>query len=478
MPLAICFLCGQERHCAEAGSGMPRCQSCSDVKRPCARCGKTLQVAARLPDGSRICSICWHKDPSSFKECATCGAVESLYRRGLCAGCACARRVDEILARPDGAVRPGLEPLRDALTSSSDHRRVIGWLRDSPGGALIAVLGTPGAPLGHATLDRLAPDRSVEHLRSVLVTTGVLPACDERLIQLNRWIGVRVAELSDPGDQRLLRTFATWDQVGRLRHRNRGKPVTAIQADSVQALVGGAARLLAWLRARGLTLAACTQHELDIWLDEGTTYQLHARQFVRWACANKHASRLTIPPPGGENPTMPLDASARWRLVGTLLHDDSLHLADRVAGLLVLLFAQPVSSIAALQAGQITSAGGLTTLALGEEPLELPGQLAELTLELAATRQSHSVIGRDFPAPWLFPGAHPDRHTGPLNLSKRLKNIGVYSAPGRNSALLELSAEMPAVALAKLLGISISSASRWQQRHGTWAGYAAELSRR
>ncbi|MFJ2566597.1 hypothetical protein ACIO02_27310 [Streptomyces sp. NPDC087568] len=49
----------------------------------------------------------------------------------------------------------------------------------------------------------------------------------------------------------------------------------------------------------------------------------------------------------------------------------------------------------------------------------------------------------------------------------------------RNSALLDLAAELPAVVLSNLLGIHVHTATAWATEAGnTRPGYAAELARR
>jgi hypothetical protein len=47
-------------------------------------------------------------------------------------------------------------------------------------------------------LDALPPGRTLVHLRSMKVATGALPARDERLVALERWIGQVVAERTSP----------------------------------------------------------------------------------------------------------------------------------------------------------------------------------------------------------------------------------------------------------------------------------------
>ncbi|GAA2290839.1 hypothetical protein GCM10010402_56540 [Actinomadura luteofluorescens] len=476
---ANCALCGRHGLCDNIRKiGMPRCLSCIKARHPCLRCTRTRQPVARTPDGY-LCSDCWTKDPTPFKTCSGCGVVEELFHEALCPRCACGRLADTVLADTSGTVRPELHALRGAWVTSPDPRTIIQWLRsDTAGGRLLKAIAQREVPLSHPTLDELSPDRSVEHLRAMLVHTGILPARDERLAHLNRWIEAKIDELGDPEDRHLLRLFSTWNQLERLRRKVRGQPITDTQADYVQANVTAAAQLLTWLRAHGLTLDRCTQHELDLWLESATSTQANARNFVIWACASKHAKNLEIPVRVRQSSTAPLAEQDRWSLVRKLLTDDSTRLADRVAGLLVLLFAQPMATIAALQTGQILHKDDRVALLLGQEPLELPDQVGILVLELAANRRVHSMTGRDQPTPWLFPGRNGERHVTRQQLAKNLRKLGIYSQPSRNAALLDLASELPAAVLARLLGMSVRNASKWQRRQGDWTSYAAEISQR
>jgi integrase len=117
-------------------------------------------------------------------------------------------------------------------------------------------------PLTHATLDDLPPSKAVEHLRSVLVATAVLPARDEQLARLQRWISQTLTERTDPRDRELLRRYAVWHELRRIRQRNRGTETTYGQFDMVRQRLRGAIRLLDWLHTRGID---STLHKARHW---------------------------------------------------------------------------------------------------------------------------------------------------------------------------------------------------------------------
>ncbi|MGY5052379.1 hypothetical protein ACWDE0_43660 [Streptomyces sp. 900105755] len=64
-------------------------------------------------------------------------------------------------------------------------------------------------------------------------------------------------------------------------------------------------------------------------------------------------------------------------------------------------------------------------------------------------------------------------------LARHLKRVGVDVRGTRNLALLDVAAELPASVASKLLGLSLTSATRWTATAGAHrAAYAADLARR
>ena len=64
--------------------------------------------------------------------------------------------------------------------------------------------------------------------------------------------------------------------------------------------------------------------------------------------------------------------------------------------------------------------------------------------------------------PWLFPGGQPGRPITASHLGHRLKTIGIHPAQTRSTALFQLTTELPAAILARMLGIHINVAVAWQ----------------
>lgn len=118
-------------------------------------------------------------------------------------------------------------------------------------------------------------------------------------------------------------------------------------------------------------------------------------------------------------------------------------------------------------------------ISFGRAPIRLPDPVANLARAVVATRKGHATIGATEPSRWLFPGGQRGRPISTQRLKQRLNQLGIQLSQARSTALFQLATEIPAAILARTLGISVSSAVRWQQiSAGDWTTYAADLSRR
>ena len=275
--------------------------------------------------------------------------------------------------RPAGSA-PELQALYQALADTERPDTAASWLAGSAAAPILRNLGT-GTPLIHGLLDALAAGKPVEHLRSVLVSVGTLPPRDEQMTRLERWIATAVTSRG-PGEQELLHRYAVWHLLRRLRRRTSGGETTHNQLVCVRQHVRAAIVLLDWLTARGLTLATCRQGDLEVWITSpGTTRRREAGHFVRWASAQKLTS-LEFSATKWGGPPRTIDTEARWEQARRLLHDTELKPEDRVAGLLVLLYAQGPSTISRLTLDHVQLTDGEVLLRLGREPVVLPEPLA------------------------------------------------------------------------------------------------------
>ncbi|MDP9117968.1 MAG: hypothetical protein M3O28_12055, partial [Actinomycetota bacterium] len=203
-----------------------------------------------------------------------------------------------------------------------------------------------------------------------------------------------------------------------------------------------------------------------------------AGHFVRWANGHK-LTRLEFQATRWSGPTSTINTEARWEQARWLLHDHTVNPIDRVAGLLVLLYAQTPATISRLTLQQVSTADGTVHLRLGQEPIALPQPLAGLLTDLVARRAGHAALGDQGASSWLFPGGRPGQPISAYQLAERLRQLGLHPGQSRTTALFGLATELPAAVLARLLGIHIKVAVTWQQAAaGDWTSYAADYSHR
>jgi hypothetical protein len=472
-----CAICGRHAPCViSKTTNQPWCYGCQQRWARCSRCGQVGPIYG----GTRsepLCGPCVRPDPEFWHPCPSCRQTGQVHRAGPCARCCLKQRLRELLGNDAGEIPTDLQALYRALAEADQPGTAQRWLNDSATPAILRRLA--GQQLTHEALDDLPASKPVEHLRSVLVAIGTLPHRDEHMARLERWITRTLAERADPDERKMLHRYATWHVIRRLRGRLTGTDTTHHQAVAARRNIKAATVLLDWLAAHDRTLATADQGDLDAWLSSThTTHHVDAGNFVRWARKHK-LTRLDFATARWGGPTGIIDTETRWEQARWLLHDDTVKPEDRLAGLLVLLYAQRPAALSRLTLDHVHTDHDQVRLRLGSEPVVLPEPLAGLARQVAATRHGHAAIGDHGTSPWLFPGGQPGRPLSSYQLNERLRQLGIRPAQSRNTALFQLATELPAALLARMLGIHITVAVAWQRASsGDWTDYAAEISRR
>ncbi len=473
-----CAICGRAGP-AEVSkvTGEPWCHACQQRWARCAGCGQVRLVRGGSAERP-LCSTCTRPGSPLWKACPACGESAKL-TDGPCARCALAERLRQLLGGSCGELRPELAALHDHLVATERPGAVFSWLRRSEAAAVLASLGSGALALTHEALDQLPATKPVAHLRAVLVATGALPARDEHMARLEAWAAATIAACPHPDERHLLQRYVVWNLLRRLRRRNKGAETTRPQAKTVKRRARAAISLLGWLRQRSVDLASAGPGHLDDWLVcHGASGQDDVGHFVRWAAAEK-LTRLEVGAVRWDGPRGVIDEEKRWEQARRLLHDGTIATEDRVAGLLVLLYAQRATVISRLTTDRFETGGQGPLLHLGARPVLLPEPLASLVAELVRTRRGHAVLGDQGTSPWLFPGGQPGRPISGDRLTERLRCLGIYAGSARSSALFQLATELPAAVIARMLGVHIKVAVQWQRASsGDWASYAASYSLR
>jgi hypothetical protein len=474
-----CSICGRtSRAVISSATGKPWCHACRRRRARCTSCGNIRLVRGGTLS-KPLCATCTRPDTTFWHTCPGCGELTAHRRRDSCRRCTLQQRMGELLRDETGAIHPKLQALHDHLAHHERPETVLAWLNNDTASVIVRELAAGLRPFTHAALDELPDSKPLQHLRSVLVAAGALPSRDEHLTRLEHWITTTIAERTAADERQLLHHYAVWHVLRRLRHRVRDTATTYGQLTAAKRNITAAIALLDMVDARGRDLAAARQGDLEAWLT-GTRSSTpsEAGHFIRWA-NKQQLTTLEFPAVRWHGPTGQIDTEARWEQARRLLHDDDLQPEDRVAGLLVVLYAQTAATISRLTLDHVDTSNANTRLRLGREPVVLPEPIGTLIQRLVATRRGHATLGDQGTSPWLLPGGQPGQPITAAHLAKRLRRIDIHAGPARATALFQLATDLPAAVLARMLGIHISVAAAWQRTAaGDWANYAAEVSRR
>lgn len=382
-----------------------------------------------------------------------------------------------LLTAPDGEVHPQLRPALDALLATERPKSTIYWMQISKAAVLLGDMAAGRVPISHECLDALPRTGWVDFLRDFLVVVGVLPERQLHLARLPPWLDRLLADR--PAEQaRIVRTYATWQVLRRLHASSATAPVSYARAHRARSCISRAADLLAWLEQRGQDLSTLRQTDLDQWLCEAPGGRNYIAPFLTWTRSRRLTGDVTVHRPPESEPTAGMDHDDRWALVNELLHTQHAAIELRVAGLFVLLFAQPLSRISTLTVGDVHLGDRRVEVRFGTDMIVLPDPLADLVRDMVG-RRCHSSYP-DQQRTWLFPGGAPGRPLTDLALGQRLRDLGMPRIRNaRNSALMHLAAQLPSPILASLLGLHPSRAAAWGNlANRDWAAYAAHRAHR
>lgn len=483
-PRRQCAYCGHRRTVSAVWAAGPACASCyrqfMRAKATCPGCGQHRRVLPYPTSPQPLCATCAGAPPGPV--CGQCGNEDWLYHKDRCARCVLSQRLSTLLGDHHNRDRLGLQQLHDTLLNAQRPEAVISWMSPSaPGTAhqLLTQLGRGHIQLSHDTLDALnTPGNggTANHLDAILTAIGALPARDLELARLERAVAAELATVNDQDQRKILRSYATWNLLRRARTTSQSTPLTAGARYSALNRLATAAHLLSWLAQQHHNLASCPQHHLDAYLAEHPNRRHDLAGFLTWARDTRRSPRLTIASPPKPLPrTIPAEHEHHWAAARALLHDHGYTPADRVAGLLTLLFAQRPGRISRLRINDITIHDDQVAITLGKTPIHLPEPLARHMKDLIDTRRPKVNKHLPDPGPWLFPGAHPDRPTQPGTITDRLQRLGIQPTAHRATALLHLASHMPPTILQDLLGLGRNAAQQWSTLAGRpWAQYVAD----
>jgi hypothetical protein len=469
--------------------------------RTCARCGRaTSRIQASWPEG-QICFTCWfaalhtrgvcptcRRDrllpgPSNADGAATCGPCAGIprdfhcgrcgteaghYRGRLCARCALRDDLTDLLGGTPTS--PALLGLIDALCAAGRPESILVWKRSRTVRALLRGLGDGSIPATHDGLDAV-PGRTTEHLRALLQHHGHLPPRDPYLARLEQWIADKLDALP-PEVRQPVQHFATWHHLRRIRATAVAGGPTGAAVHSAKQEITETVKFLTWLHhAHSRTAVTCSQTDVDEWLSSGPTTRSAIRTFFVHAKNTRLNTHVTVQHRAARtSPSLTQDQRLAW--IHELLTGASESLPYRVAGVLLLLYAQPLVRVAALEVGAVNDTPEGMRITLGTRPVDVPEPFAQLLREHIA-RRPNLATGSGPDSTWLFPSTLAGRHLHPDTVMTRLRSLGVHLLGARNRALGELVLECPPSLVADALGYSRQVAFlHAEQAAEPWARYA------
>lgn len=478
---AICARCG--RNCGQTRATWPEGRICGPcfttatrTHGNCPDCGQH-RLLPGPPDttGGPRCAPC--AGIAHDFQCARCNVEGEFYRRGICARCALREDLTQLLLT-DPADPALAGRIVDVLCKAERPESIITWKRSPKVQSLLASLANGTTPLTHEGLDTKADtkadtaERESNHLRAVFVHHGLLPYQDPYLARFEGWIEAKLNPLPNEV-AKPVEHFATWHHLRRIRSTTTPEKSARGPVHSAKQEITETIKFLAWLwETHQRTAANCTQQDIETWLATGPTTRKAIRTFIVFIKNSGINHRIEMGHYTAKTrPTITQDERFAW--LRELLTGTSESLPYRIAGSLLLLYAQPLVRVARLRADavEIDETTGNVRINFGAHPVPIPQPFAELLQEHLRNRPNLRT-GSDAQSPWLFPGARAGQPLHPNGIMDRLRSLGIDLRGARNTALDEHLAASPPPLVADALGYSHQVAFLHADNAGdAWARY-------
>ena len=216
-------------------------------------------------------------------------------------------------------------------------------------------------------------------------------------------------------------------------------------------------------------MSLCHQADIDAWHNEHDRNTIRA--FLQWCMTSRLTGRFRLPTAVARQ-AAPLPDHERVGQLGRLLTDHDLPLRSRVAAVIVLLYAQPLSRVVRLTVDDVIHDGDQVLLRLGEPPSPVPAPVADLLLSWIENRDNMNTATNRH-SRWLFPGRRAGQPMHPDALAALVNGLGIPTVAGRTSAIRRHVLEMPAPVVADALGYHhVTTTKLAAQAAGTWSRYA------
>lgn len=466
-----CHLCGREISAGYDLLGGPICNPCySRLRRhpaTCPSCGHTKVLAFHNDSGDIVCAACAGV-PARFA-CKSCGSEEQL-TGSHCGPCRLADRARSVLSREDDTLHPDLVSLYTHLLSAPDKRSVTRWLSKEPIAAMLRAMASGQVPISHEGVNRFPQSRRVNYFRQLLISSGTLPPIDVRLNEFEIYAKSFLSAIP-PSNAAILGRYHRWHVLRRLRQQSMLEPLSQSVLDKRRGELRAFSGFLSWVDRQGVSLATINQAHIDYFVANVGTGNNALRAFVSWACANGHAIGIEVPINKRFSPAAAMSADELWQAVDHLLVDETIEMAARVAGLFILLYAQPLADCVRLRRSDVVFTDQGVAVRFASEPIQLPDPVAKLVRRYVEMPSGRAIY-RNSETNWLFGGLLPSSRVTEAHLGKIVASAGVPPRLAKEAAMRQLATSLPARVVADAIGVSVGTASKWSRTSGgTWNDY-------
>lgn len=251
----------------------------------------------------------------------------------------------------------------------------------------------------------------------------------------------KLAPVSDPAIVHPLEQFIRWHQLSRLRAKSASRHDTQ---GPVHAAKGGDHRVAAVpavSRATGSDAQGLRPERRRRLAGQRTHHSSHDQDLRALGREQRSGHRSEHCSPAGAQPPAPQSERLTW--LRACLTEEADTLPYRVAGVLLLLYAQPLVRVAALRTDHVATTPQGLSMHFGGDPVPLPEPFAELMRTHLANRPNMRTAN-SAGSTWLFPGTRAGRQLHPNTLMTRLRQLGINPLGARNAALRELLQQAPA----------------------------------
>jgi len=354
--------------------------------------------------------------------------------------------------------------LRNHLLEAARPRSIMRWLQNVQARNLVSGLARGDIDATHESLDQLPQNASVAHIRALLIDRAQIPPRDDSLARFTAWIPKKIDTVGAAESRDALRRFATWHHLRRVRKSAETDRGAASAAHNAKQEITVATNFLNWLEDRGESLSSCGQAHVDLWLSEGPTTRYTVKNFLTFTAASQLSRSLVVPRRSVKS-IRRVDKEERIDIIRRILDDGSHATSHRLAALLLLIFAQPITRIVSMTIDDVNLDDAVARIRFADDWIELPPVVATLVVEHLANRAPTMTRAVD-QSPYMFPGSRPGQHIHRDSLKTMLNRLGIDLLGTRNTILDELVAALPSPLVADSLGFSYSALAQHESFQG------------